>query len=363
MFRLGILYFLADCQYLFQTNYQNYQFFVNSNDIYANVSQPSDTITIFPCEFITDYDGNTYPTLKIGDQIWFQKNLNVAHYRNGTLIPNVTDNGTWSALTTGARCYYGNDSSTYADPYGALYNFYTVTDSLCPTGWHVPTDSEWNIMEKYLDSSTDITALEWSGTDIGNQLKSTIFPDGTNTSGFSAYAGGYRVPIEDFLNITQVGYWWTSKVYDIDESWMRHLHEAYSGRYRHIRPIKWGLSVRCLQGETPPPTITSFAPEFGSVGTTVTITGTNFSYIADNNIVRFGAVRGSVTSASATQLVVTVPTGATFQPITMTDSITGLTAFSRKPFITTFLSSEVIDTTSFAGKVDFVSGTGPHSCA
>jgi gliding motility-associated-like protein len=99
------------------------------------------------------------------------------------------------------------------------------------------------------------------------------------------------------------------------------------------------------------PTITSFTPTSGPIGTTVTITGTNFSTTPANNVVYFGAVRANVTAATATQLTVTVPTGATYQPITV--QVAGLTGYSAKPFVVTFTGGGSIDACSFAPKVDF----------
>ncbi len=108
------------------------------------------------------------------------------------------------------------------------------------------------------------------------------------------------------------------------------------------------------------PTIASFTPTYGSVGTTVTITGTGFNTTATNNIVYLGAVKAVVSSATSTSLNVTVPVGATFAPITSTDTTTGLTAYSNKPFVVTFQAYQIIDATSFAAKIDFASGSSPN---
>jgi hypothetical protein len=118
-------------------------------------------------------------------------------------------------------------------------------------------------------------------------------------------------------------------------------------------------TVGTLSAQTP--TITSFTPTSGSIGTVVTITGTNFSTTAANNIVWFGAVKATVTTATSTTLSVTVPTGATYQPITVT--VNGLTAYSKTPFTVTFPSSQVIDATAFAAKVDFTTGTSSFNAA
>ncbi|MBL7994544.1 VCBS repeat-containing protein [bacterium] len=112
-----------------------------------------------------------------------------------------------------------------------------------------------------------------------------------------------------------------------------------------------------------PPTITSFTPTSGPIGTSVTITGTNFNTTAANNIVYFGAVKANVTNATSTSLSVTVPVGTTYAPITVTDTTTGLAAYSSAPFVVTFSSSQIIDVSSFASKLDFTAGTSPYTVA
>ena len=104
------------------------------------------------------------------------------------------------------------------------------------------------------------------------------------------------------------------------------------------------------------PTITSFTPTSGPTGTTVTITGTNFSTTPADNIVYFGATRATVTAATPTQLTVTAPVGATYQPITV--QVAGLTGYSATPFVVTFAGGGSIDACSFAPPVGF--GTIPY---
>ncbi len=107
--------------------------------------------------------------------------------------------------------------------------------------------------------------------------------------------------------------------------------------------------------------IASFTPTSGPVGTAVTISGTGFSSTPANNIVYFGATRAAVTAASATQLTVTVPIGATYQPITVL--VNGIIAYSKFPFSTTYPGWGKVDATSFLPKVDFATGTNPGSVA
>ena len=103
-----------------------------------------------------------------------------------------------------------------------------------------------------------------------------------------------------------------------------------------------------------PPVITSFSPTAGAAGTTVTITGTGFSNSAASNLVRFGSVITQVTSASATSLTVSVPAGASFQPITVTAN--GLIGSSTKPFQVTFPDGGSISPSSFTSNPPVILG-------
>jgi len=101
------------------------------------------------------------------------------------------------------------------------------------------------------------------------------------------------------------------------------------------------------------PAITTFSPSSGPAGTTVTITGTNFSATPGENTVYFGAVKATISAATASQLDVSVPIGATHQPITVT--VNGLTAYSNSPFRVTFPFSGSIGG-SFTNRTDFWAG-------
>ncbi|MHC1703733.1 MAG: FISUMP domain-containing protein [Tenuifilaceae bacterium] len=311
---------------------------------------------------VTDIDGNTYETVQIGTQVWMKQNLKVKHYRNGDAIPYEINNGTWAAQTAGACCNYNNDELLDND-YGKLYNFFAVADSrnLCPAGWHVPSDAEWTILETYL-GGTSVAAGKLKEAGIAHWT--TPNAGTTNETGFTALPGGSRLADGTFASIYGFGHWWSSTV--SSSSTARYRAMGYDGINTRIYDNNktLGISVRCLQDAITTstiPTITSFSPTSGPIGTSVTITGTNFSTTPANNIVWFGAVRATVSAATSTSLSVTVPIGATYQPITVT--VNGLTAYSSKPFIVTFSSSGVIDAASFAAKVDFASGVGPEYIA
>ena len=159
---------------------------------------------------VTDYDGNTYKTVKIGKQIWMAENLNVSHYRNGDIIPEVKNPDEWSKLTTGAWCYYENDSEN-GKTYGKLYNWFAVNDprGLAPEGWHIPTDAEWTHLTEYLGGKEIEKTYQgiyyWEIADVGGKLKATTLwkspnEGATNSSGFTAFPGGYRYDDGDFLH-------------------------------------------------------------------------------------------------------------------------------------------------------------------
>ena len=105
----------------------------------------STTLAQTPGVGVTDFDGNNYTTVIIGNQEWIGENLRASHYSNGEIISNITNINQWSNLTTGAWAHYNNDIQ-FENPYGKLYNWYAVVDTrnICPSGWHVPSDNDWN---------------------------------------------------------------------------------------------------------------------------------------------------------------------------------------------------------------------------
>src|SRR5258706_4157 len=109
------------------------------------------------------------------------------------------------------------------------------------------------------------------------------------------------------------------------------------------------------------PSISSFTPTSGPIGTSVSMTGSSFSTTPADNIVYFGATKATVSASTPTQLTTIVPAGSTYQPITVTAN--GLTAYSNAPFVVTFPSNKVIDESSFADKVDFATGLTPFVVA
>ncbi len=210
---------------------------------------------------VTDIDGNTYQTVKIGNQWWMAENLKVTHYNNGDNIPHVTNNNTWASLLTGAYCNYNNDINNVAT-YGRLYNWYAVDDSrnIAPAGWHVPTDDEWKQMEMYLGmSQASANAIGFRGTDEGGKMKTTGTIQGgdglwnypnvgaTNSSGFSAFPGGFRKHDGTFYLMGGNAVLWSSTEYSSIDAWYRVLYYSYSLVVRTNYYKQSGFSVRCVR--------------------------------------------------------------------------------------------------------------------
>jgi uncharacterized protein (TIGR02145 family) len=209
---------------------------------------------------VADIDGNVYHTVKIGTQTWMVENLKTTKYNDGISIPVVSDGTAWAALTTPGYCFYGNDA-TNKTTYGALYNWYAVnTGKLAPTGWHVPTDAEWTILENYLiangynyDSTTTGNKIAkslastsgWSSSSnagaIGNDLTKN------NTSGFAGLPGGFRDGSGGFGDIGFFGHWWSSIEDNTSFPWSRYLNYYGYCVYRYGTNKPCGFSVRCLR--------------------------------------------------------------------------------------------------------------------
>ena len=227
-----------------------------------SVINPATGLVIFctECDELEVYNGTVWKSMlgivackqagpagiKICNQTWMQKNLDVSKYQNGDVIPQVTDPFAWGALTTGAWCWYNNDSATYGAIYGKMYNWYALADprGLSPKGWHLPTDAEW---------STLVTCL---GDDFvaGGFLKEAgtvhwLTPNSgaDNSSGFTALPGGFRYLNGAFNFITNYGNFWTTTSSSSTEAMYRGLNYSNFSLYKAASNKLNGFSVRCVK--------------------------------------------------------------------------------------------------------------------
>ncbi len=234
------------------------------------------TVSAPVCPATIAYNSYTYNTVAIGTQCWMQENLRTRLYNDGTEISfnksggsdGVTPSQTWSVLTYGAHTIYANDS--VASPsnlttYGYLYNWYaakgvstsgsTTYKNICPTGWHVPTDYEWNKLVKFLDSGADTTGTSTQSTIAGGKMKSsgTTYWNSPNTgadnaSGFTALPGGYRDIDGSFYDIRDNAFFWSATELGSNNAWGRDLYSSNGDVDRGLSYDKsLGASVRCLR--------------------------------------------------------------------------------------------------------------------
>ena len=224
----------------------------------------SDTLRLLSCIKISYCDSIRLGLLKfnqdsrsldcnsiiIGSQKWMTKNLDVITYSNGDAIPQVTDKNQWSTLTTGAWCYYNNDSNNNAI-YGKLYNWYAVTDSrgLAPKGWHIPSDGEWTQLSEKLgglkvSGGKMKTVNYWKIPNIG----------ATNSSGFLGLPAGFRSGSSgNFAFLGETTLWWSSTEYlnpNNNENTFAHsrtinFNDSTLGKVVGYKNN--GVSVRCLK--------------------------------------------------------------------------------------------------------------------
>jgi uncharacterized protein (TIGR02145 family)/uncharacterized repeat protein (TIGR02059 family) len=205
---------------------------------------------------ITDIDGNTYKTILIGTQTWMAENLKTTKYNDNIPISNVTDNSAWANLSTGAFCWYFNNASMFKPVYGALYNWYATTNGkLCPSGWHVPSDSEWHTLVLTLDAAGQ-NILGTESTIAGGKLKETgtrhwQSPNtgATNERGFTAVPGGLRVASGEFHQgyIDGYAYYWTTTDLNSANAYEREIFYNVPFLYRSSGSKVVGSSVRCLK--------------------------------------------------------------------------------------------------------------------
>lgn len=210
---------------------------------------PDETIVtpVITPHTITDVDGNVYLTAKIGDQVWMAENLNVTHYRNGDPISEVTNNMQWSSSLNGAYCDYDLYTSENSSHYGKFYNWYALNDSrkIAPTGWHIPTDTDWNNLLSYLGIADSAGGkLKQTGTNNWNSPNTGA----TNSTGFTALAVGSRDEGGTFSDFRKYACFWSSTEGAVSTvASYRLLYNTSSFFGAGAIEKASGLSIRCVK--------------------------------------------------------------------------------------------------------------------
>lgn len=196
------------------------------------------------------FNGYAYDLVTIGSQCWFSENLRTAAYANGDALQSDLDSLAWGVTDAGAQAFYGDELANGVS-WGRLYNWWAVMDGrgLCPTGFHVSTDAEWQSMEAHLGmSELELDAEGFRGNDEGLALKSSAINspawNGSNASGFAGLPTGGRFA-GAFLDGGNGGYWWTASEAE-GGAWSRELYEGFGAVGRYAASPEHGYAVRCV---------------------------------------------------------------------------------------------------------------------
>ena len=217
---------------------------------------------------VKDIEGNIYKTVSIGTQLWMAENLKTSIFSDGKPIPLVIENGEWGRsvfetkrgmdnpnlyigdveLTAIGYCWYDNNETEYKNTYGALYNWYTIkSGKLCPAGWRVPTEKDWSILIEFLGGDDQ----SWGKLkEVGTINWKEPNKAATNSSGFTARPGGFRMEDGEFRNMKYVGYWWSSTATSNSlSSYVKSLSIGWDDLKTNIGSTNKydGLSVRCIK--------------------------------------------------------------------------------------------------------------------
>jgi uncharacterized protein (TIGR02145 family) len=210
---------------------------------------------------VTDIDGNEYAVLKFGNQYWMAENLKVTRYRNGDPIPCDLEAMQWNYTTEGATAvndyWYYEDISNLDDVvavFGRHYNWFAVQDTrgLCPAGWHIPSDEEWDQLAAFLVNHFDGTTKD----NLGLKLKSTTrwgydFDDdynGTNEFGFNALPAGYiEFPHKISWDMAYYAGWWSSTAKNEAIAITRYISYSEDKLIKGVSPVQTGETVRCTR--------------------------------------------------------------------------------------------------------------------
>ena len=216
-----------------------------------------------PEMIVYDLDSNLYHVMKIGEQYWLKENLRTTRYNDTTFIASGLSAQDWKNTKQGACAVY-DDNQLNVKKYGLLYNGYAVASGkLCPPGWHVATDADWNELENFMGVPESELNRTGERGNIADNLKN---PEdwkpsqflANNISGFSIVPAGSRQENGEYSSIGQYGNFWTSTVYDdrygLLYLWNHHVHYNANAVGRIYTVAQNGYSVRCVKDKPSPGT-------------------------------------------------------------------------------------------------------------
>ena len=174
---------------------------------------------------------------------WTKTNYTGTTFRNGDIIPQVTDQTAWANLTTPAWCYYDNNSANDSI-YGKLYNWYAVNDprGFAPDGYRVPTDADWDVLVNCLGGES-VAGGKMKSTSLWNAPNTGA----TNESLFNGFPNGVRFNSGFFGFIGDYGEWWSSTESSTSNAFLRSLGTGSSAIERINFNKNYGLSVRLIK--------------------------------------------------------------------------------------------------------------------
>ena len=188
-------------------------------------------------------------SVRIGNQEWQTKNLDVDRFRNGALIPQARTKKEWVAAGENEEpvwSYFDNDAEN-GKIYGKLYNWYAINDArgLAPDGWHIPADYELIALTNYLGGEKVAGGKMKS---IGTTYWEEPNNGASNESGFSVLPGGYRDYNGSFYKISYNAFFWSTTENGSNHAWYRCMYNNNVNVYRYYFNKSVGASVRCLRG-------------------------------------------------------------------------------------------------------------------
>jgi len=223
-----------------------------SDTVYGNVLEFY-TSAFVPGIGVVDVDGNAYTSIISGAFEWTVQNLRTTRYRNGDPMPNVSSNSAWAGLTTGAYCWYNNNSS-FEIPYGKLYNAYAVIDprGLCPIDWKEPIDFEFEDLFASLDGDQSGGKLKEVGTiEAGTGLWRSPNLGATNEIGFSAVPSGKRLETGQFSGMDSIALFPSGLMIPISLVFGPTFSYDNIATWGYPETFKVGFAVRCLRRVAP----------------------------------------------------------------------------------------------------------------